>query len=122
MSDSLHSRAQKVRAQAAIRAWEYRQRKHSKGVWFRFRRVLADAESAFAIPPSEVMLLEEEGFTREPVGSEIEPQKVLLFVPAARIEEIPEKRRLRVALDAEFFAAPCVVLLRFKDAIEQESV
>jgi len=118
VSNSLHSRAQKVRAHAAIRAWEYRQRNHSKGVWFRHRRVLADAESAFAIPPSEVMLLEEEGYVREPVGSEIEPQKVLLFVPAARIEEIPEKRRLRVALDAEFFAAPCVVLLRFEHAID----
>ncbi len=118
MSDSLHSRARKVRAQAVIRAWEYRQRKHSKGVWFRLRRVLADAELAFAVPPFEIIRLEQEGYKQEPVGSEIEPQKVLLFVPAARIEEIPEKRRLRVALDAEFFAAPCVVLLRFKDAIE----
>jgi len=104
-----------VRAQAAIRAWEYRQRNHSKGVWFRLRRVLADAESAFAISNSEIEKLEAEGYKREPVGAEIEPQKVILFVPAARIEEIPGKRRLLVALDADFFAAPCVVLRRFED-------
>ena len=113
MRDSLHARARKVRAQAAVRAWEYRQRKHSKGVWFRLRRVLADAEAAFAIPCSEVERLEEEGYRREPVGAEIEPQKVILFVPVERLEQISEKRRLQVALDTEFFAAPCVALSRF---------
>jgi len=101
---------------ATIRAWEYRQRNHSKGVWFRLRRVLADAESAFAIPCSAVEQLEQEGFLRESVGTEIEPQKAILFVPAARLEEIPEKRALRVSLDTDFFAAPCVALLRFRCA------
>ena len=118
MNDSLHLRARKVRSAAAIRAWEYRQRNHSKGVWFRLRRVLADAESAFVIPPAEVKRLEDEGYKKEPVGAEIEPQKVILFVPAARLEQITEKRLLRVALDAEFFAAPCVALVRFKDALD----
>ena len=91
MRDTLHTRARRVRALASVRAWEYRQRNHSKGVWFRLRRVLADAESAFAIPCSAVERLEREGFRRESVGTEIEPQKVILFVPAARLEEIPEK-------------------------------
>jgi len=76
--------------------------------------VLADAESAFSIPGSEVKRLEEDGYRREAVGAEIEPQKVILFVPADRLEQIPDKRRLRVALDADFFAAPCVVLSRFR--------
>ena len=116
MRDSLHTRARRVRTLATIRAWEYRQRNHSKGVWFRLRRVLADAESAFAIPCSEVEQLEQEGFRRESVGTEIEPHKAILFVPAARLEEIPAKRSLRVALDAGFFAAPCVALLRFQRA------
>ena len=113
MRESLYKRAQRVRSRAAVRAWEYRQRKYSKGVWFRLRRVLADAESDFAIPCSEVKRLEEEGCLLEPVGAEIEPQKMILFVPAARLEQIPEKRRLRVTLDTEFFAAPCVALCRF---------
>jgi hypothetical protein len=112
--ESLHQRARRVRSRAAVRAWEYRQRKHSKGVWFRLRRVLAAAESAFAIPISEADRLEGEGYCREPVGAEIEPQKIIFFVPAARLEKIPEKRRLRVALDAEFLAAPCVALSRFR--------
>ena len=114
MRESLHRQAQRVRSSAAVRAWEYRQRKHSKGVWFRLRRVLADAESAFAIPCSEVRRLEDEGCRLEPVGAEIEPQKMILFVPNARLEQIPEKRRLRVTLDADFFAAPCVALSRFQ--------
>jgi hypothetical protein len=102
-----------VRALAAIRAWEYRQRNHSKGVWFRLRRVLADSESAFAIPCSAIERLKQEGFRTESVGTEIEPQKVILFVPAARLEEIPEKRPLRVALDTDFLSTPCVALIRF---------
>ena len=114
MRESLQQRAQRVRSRAAVRAWEYRQRKHSKGVWFRLRRVLADAESAFAIGCSEVERLEKEGYRTEPVGAEIEPPKMLLFVPAARLEQIPQKHRLRIALDAEFFAAPCVALTRFR--------
>lgn len=114
MRETLYQRAQRVRSRAAVRAWEYRQRHHSKGVWFRLRRVLADAESTFAIPCSVVEKLEEEGYSREAVGAEIEPPKVILFVPAARLEQIPEKRRLRVAMDAEFLAAPCVALIRFR--------
>ena len=114
MSRSLSRRAQQVRSRAATRAWEYRQRNHSKGIWFRLRRVLADADSAFAIPCSEAQRLEEEGYCREPVGAEIEPQKVLLFVSAERLEQIPEKRRLRVALGADFLSAPCVALVRFR--------
>jgi len=101
MRESLQQRAQRARSRAAVRAWEYRQRKHSKGVWFRLRRVLADAESAFAIGCSEVERLKQEGYRTEPVGAEIEPPKMLLFVPAARLDQIPQKRRLRIALDAE---------------------
>ncbi len=115
MSDSLQSRARRVRVQTAIRAWEYRQRNHSKGVWFRLRRVLADAESAFAIEGCEADRLEKEGYLRVPVGDAIEPRKVILFVPAARFERILNKRRLRVALDADFLAARWVVLIRFEN-------
>ena len=46
MMDALERRARQVRARVAVRAWEYRQRKLSKGVWFRLRRVLVDASSA----------------------------------------------------------------------------
>jgi len=115
MNVSLQSRARKARAQAVVRAWEYRQRNHSKGVWFRLRRVLADAEAAFAIEGFEAERLEKEGYSRAPVGDEIEPRKVILFVPAARLEQILNKRRLQVALNADFFAAPWVVLVRFEN-------
>ena len=114
MSGSLHRRARRVRGRLAVRAWEYRQRHHAKGVWLRLRRILADAESAYAIPCAVAKVLEEEGYRREPVGDELEPPKTLLFVPPERLERIPDRRRVRVALDAEFLAAPCVALVRFK--------
>lgn len=113
MSESLHVRARTVRSRAVIRAWEYRQRAHSKGVWFRLRRVLAGAESAYEIPCSEVERLEAEGHHCEPVGAEIEPPKKILFVPAVRLQRIPQRRRLRVALDVELLATACVALIPF---------
>ena len=90
MRDSLHTRARRVRTLATIRAWEYRQRNHSKGVWFRLRRVLANAESAFAIPCSAVEQQEQAGFRRESVGTEIEPHKAIL---SWRKRGISSKRR-----------------------------
>ena len=44
MTERLHERARRIHERALIRAWEYRQRNHSKGVWYRLRRLLVDAE------------------------------------------------------------------------------
>jgi hypothetical protein len=113
VTEALHRRAREIRARAAVRAWEYRQRHHAKGVWFRLRRVLAEAREAWAIPPDEADRLVAEGYVPEAVGSELAPPKRILFVPEARLATISARRRLRVGLGADLLGAPCVVLVRF---------
>ena len=73
MSESLARRARQVRSRVAVRAWEYRQRNLSKGVWFRLRRVLAEAKEAWAIGPESFDALVAEGYPREAVGDELAP-------------------------------------------------
>jgi hypothetical protein len=53
-----------------VRAWEFRQRHHAKGMWMRLRRVLADAQSAYVIPSVEAQKLLAEGYAAHPVGRE----------------------------------------------------
>ena len=48
MTLSLEQRARQFRSRVLVRSWEYRQRHHARGVWFRFRRVLADAKRNIA--------------------------------------------------------------------------
>ncbi len=49
MTQALERRAVQVYARAAVRAWEYRQRHHARGVWGRLRRLLAFSSKAYAI-------------------------------------------------------------------------
>lgn len=52
MTEAMRRRAAAVGSRAAVRAWEYRQRMHAKGVWFRLRRLLAESSAVYAIPSS----------------------------------------------------------------------
>ncbi|MEW6442386.1 MAG: hypothetical protein AB1640_15725 [bacterium] len=110
---SKHRRVRQARSRAAVRAWEYRQRHLAKGVWFRLRRVLAEASSAWAIPEEACRRLIAEGCIQEPVGTELEPRKTILFVPEPLLSQIPERRPLRLRLGAELFAAHHIALVRF---------
>src|SRR5262249_142808 len=96
----------------AVRAWEYRQRKHSKGVWFRLRRILADAATAYAIPDAEVARLLSAGFAPEPVGAELEPPRRIFFVAAERVTAIHGRRELPLRLGPELLAERNVALVR----------
>jgi len=109
----LQARVREVHARAAIQAWEYRQRDHAKGTWFRLRRFLAGTRWCWSVPVSEAELLIEEGFEPEPVGLELEPPKTLLVVPADRVSAIPGRRPLRVALTTELLNAACLVFVSF---------
>jgi len=109
----LEARVREIHARAAIRAWEYRQRDHAKGTWFRLRRLLAGTRQCWSVPESEAELLTEEGFEPESVGLELEPPKTFLIVPADRVSTIPGRRPLRVALTAELLSAACLVLVPF---------
>src|SRR3990172_1341992 len=113
MSESLRRRLDRVRSRVAVRSWEYRQRHLSHGVWFRVRHILAYASRAYVIPEAEVPKLLAEGYEAEPVGGELEPEKLLIFLPAARAEAIPGAREIAVRLSAPFLEAHAVALVRF---------
>jgi hypothetical protein len=114
MTHSLEQRARRIRSRAVIRAMEYRQRKHARGVWFRLRRVLADAERAFVIPDEALDRLVAEGWKLEQPGLELEPKKRLVFLSDARIRQIEGARSIPVSLGADFLQATSIALIRFE--------
>jgi hypothetical protein len=113
VTEALEGRLRQVRSRVAVRAWEYRQRHHAKGVWVRFRRVLADAEAAYVIAEGEAERLVAEGFPPEPVGRELEPLKTILFLPAERVARPTGAREIPVRLSVELLGAPALALVRF---------
>jgi hypothetical protein len=106
-------RLREFRARWLIRAWDYRQRRHARGAWFRLRRVLAAAHEAYALPEEEGARLLAEGCRPEPVGRELEPARLVFFVPAPRVARIAGARRLAVRLSADLLSAECLALVPF---------
>jgi hypothetical protein len=113
---TLQKRAAQVRAQAAVRRWEYRQRHHSKGVWDRLRGVLARTEVAYAVSDEVATRLIAEGSRPESVGQELHPPKTLIFASAQRAGQIPTRRAIPVRLGEQFLAAQGVLLIPFGDS------
>jgi hypothetical protein len=114
MTPSLERRVAELRARMLVRSWEYRQRHHARGVWFRLRRVLADASAAFVIPPDEAAKLVAEGYRVEPVGQALEPPKSIVFAPADRVARIASARAVPVRLGRELLEAEHLVLTPFE--------
>lgn len=110
---SRERRLQEFRARVEVRSWQYRQRHHAAGVWFRLRRVLAGASAAYAVSPEEAARLRDEGYTPVPVGEEIEPAKTILIVPATRIASLESARPVPLRLGGALMAATCLVLTPF---------
>jgi hypothetical protein len=90
----LHARLRKIHERKLVLAWEYRQRAHSKGTWFRLRRALADAKEAWEIGESDAEELVERGVEPLGVGSELEPPK-RLFVTTAELLETLRSRHVQ---------------------------
>jgi len=114
MTVSLDQRLRQQRSRVLVRSWEYRQRHHARGVWFRFRRVLAGAREAYAVAREDAEALVAEGYRAEPVGQELQPPKLIIFAPAARVGQIASALPLTVRLSAELLAAECLVLVPFE--------
>jgi hypothetical protein len=109
----MHHRARAVRAKAAIRRWQYRQRNLAAGVWYRLRRILADAKEAYVISVSDSEQLIAEGYKLEACGAQLSPEKAIIFVDPARLGQITSRRRIPIRLDPDFLLAPSVALVRF---------
>jgi len=110
---AMHRRVRQVRFRAAVQAWEYRQRHHAKGVWFRVRRLLAEASSAWEISEGACARLLADGYSPEAVGSELEPGKTMVFVPETCLAGISDRRPLPLRLGPEMLAARHIALVRF---------
>jgi hypothetical protein len=113
MKASLERRVRQLRSRALVRAWDYRQLRHARGTWFRLRRVLADAAEAYAVSPEVARQLLDAGWRPEPVGEQLQPAKVIVFVTPERLAEMPARRRVAVRLGAELLEAAHLVLVRF---------
>lgn len=115
MIPALERRLRQHRSRLAVRAWDYRQRGHARGMWFRLRRVLADAREAHVIGRDEALALVAEGHPALSVGGEMEPPKLILFVPADRIARLGTARKVPVRLDAQLLGAECLALTAFDE-------
>ena len=113
MNAVLDRRLQEHRRRRLVRAWQYRQRDHAQGVWFRLRRTLADADRAYVISAEDAGALLAEGYPPEKVGDELEPRKTIAFVPASRIATLASAKAIAPRLSAELLASPYLVLTRF---------
>jgi hypothetical protein len=114
--ERMEARAKAVRTRAQVRAWQYRQRHHAAGMWFRLRRTLADAAEAYVVSGDDAARLSEDGYAPVACGREMSPEKAIFFVDAARLARVPSRRRIPVNLGPEFLGATAVVLVRFEDA------
>lgn len=110
-SARLHKRARRTRADAAVRRWEYRQRHHARGVWFRLRRLLADAKAAWRVSADDATLLIGEGIEPDPIGLALEPPMTILVVPQGRLETLTSRRPVALGLGADFLGSRNVVLV-----------
>ena len=111
--DGMRERARAVRTRAAIRRWKYRQRDLAAVVWFRTRRVLADAKEAYVISGGDAERLLTEGYKAEACGARMEPQKIIIFVDSMRLAHIESRRRIPVRLGPDFLLATAVALVPF---------
>jgi hypothetical protein len=107
-------RLRELRSRVLVRAFDYRQRRHARGVWFRLRRALAFASEAYALPRDEAERLIAEGHEPEPVGRELEPPRVILYVSRERVAAIASARPLAVRLSAEMLSAEFLALVPFE--------
>jgi hypothetical protein len=114
MTAAQRERVRRIRERAVIRAWEYRQREHAGGVWFRLRRVLVDASRAFIISEADADQLQEHGALPLPVGGEVSPAKRLFFVTPQQLETLAA-REVPVRLTAEFLQATAIALVPHGD-------
>ena len=114
MTPSLEYRLRQHRRRTLVRSWEYRQRRHAHGVWFRLRSVLSNARAAYVISGADAETLMAEGHRLEPVGRELDPPKLIIVAPAERVARMRSARPVAVRLSAEVLAAECLVLTPFE--------
>jgi hypothetical protein len=115
MSAKLHERVRQIRQRVMIRSWEYRQRNHSHGVWYRLRRVLAGSRSVLVIDEQDAQRLLGSGHEPLPVGHQLHPARQLFIISEHEASGLSSAREIPVRLSAELLAAPYLALIPFAD-------
>jgi hypothetical protein len=113
MTPGQERRLREMRSRVLVRSFDYRQRRHASGVWFRLRRTLALAKEAYLVPRAEAERLVAEGHPPEPVGGELVPPRLLVCVSAERAARIEGARPTAVRLSADVLGAEALVLVPF---------
>ena len=108
-------RLRELRSRLLVRAFDQRQHRHARGVWFRLRRLLALAQEVYAIPREEAERLVAEGHSPDPVGGELEPPKIIVLAPKERVARIASARPLAVHLSAELLSAESLAVVPFPE-------
>lgn len=109
--ETLHKRIKAARAADAIRRFEYRQRNLARGVWFRLRRLLSRAATAWQVGEEDARRLLDEGIRAQGVGLEIEPPIQILVVSEERIQTLATRRPLAIRLSAELLTTRHLALV-----------
>jgi len=112
-SERLHARLRQIRARAAIRAWEARQIRHARGVWFRLELLLAHSRRALAISAADAALLRADGLEPHAVGHELEPAKLIFVVSEDRVPSAISGEDVPLQDDHRLLLAPALILIPF---------
>lgn len=111
--ERMRRRAQRTRARSVVRSWEYRQRHHARGVWFRLRRLLADAAGGWRLSEEDAARLIGEGIEPHPVGLAFEPPLTILVVQEARLETVASREPVALRLGADLLRSRWLALVRW---------
>jgi hypothetical protein len=110
----LQRRLRAIRSRAAVRRWEIRQLGHSGGAWFRLQRLLAYAETAWAIGEADAETLIAAGHAPEPAGLELEPPRRYFVVDEAALAGLPSAREVPLRASPELLACRTLALVPFE--------
>lgn len=113
MTARLRVKLRQITERQAIRAWEFRQRKLSHGVWFRLRLALVGAESAWAIGDADAARLRASGVACFAVGHELNPKKDMFAVSRHELLRLPSRVEVPMRLGPELLYAENLVLVLF---------
>lgn len=112
--EGLQRRLRAIRSRAAVRRWEIRQLGHAGGAWFRLQRLLAYAETAWAISDADAEALIAAGHSPEPAGLELEPPRRYFVVDEAALAGLPSAREVLLQASPELLACRTLALVPFE--------
>ena len=112
--EGLQRRLRAIRSRAVVRRWEIRQLRHAGGAWYRVQRLLAYAETAWAISDADAEALIAAGHSPEPAGLELEPPRRYFVVDEAALAGLPSAREVLLQASPELLACRTLALVPFE--------